>query len=741
MSNSMNRRMNTASPLALASALACVGGVWQGASAQEAGVGPAKGAQPAMLETVYVSARKEEVAARIEAPNPMVVATREEIEKTNDLTLGDFLRRQPGISFSGPAGNIKDIRMRGLDKGYTQILVDGEPWLGSTKERQIQVDQLPMSMVDRIEIIRSPLPDMNAEGIGGTINIVLRRANADELNIKMASGGVWYPEGQKPQHSAQFNYARLWDNGVSLVVPVNVNDRHELKVKPKIVETFAAATGVRTALTETKEVEDNHVREFTIGPRLIYRPNAVDTITTHVFYNLNDGDKHKTTGNWTALAPASGTAFVDAGSSIEDEDKDRTSLMVGAEWQRKLSEAITATVGGGSQQASEDKYKPKISYSALGAVTSTEIEDATVRASSNKMHGRLNWKASDQHMLASGLEWRGEDRKDRKIKNGVLQTGLGDRFDIEESRYTAFVRDDWLVAQDHMLVSGFRYERRDTTSVDATGRERSGDGAAFNPSMAYRWTFAPGWRARLAGAQTLRAPKFENLTTAVASGSGSSTSPYVSGNPDLRPERALGVDVGVETDFYGRTGFVAFNYTQRRIKDAVEKLTRQEADGYYYQRPYNVPGVSRTQAYEIDTRFDLRTLGLKPMAVLANYSRFFSRKAGTNDPLGDQPRYVANVGMDWRVNAIQTLLGWRYNYQGKIRKSSQETESAQHLLDAFAYWDINASWSLRVSGSNLLNTKKTKYKPTFDTAGVLTGLTREQEIGGRGLLFTLETRL
>ena len=101
----------------------------------------------AMLDVVRVKAAREEVDKRIEAPNPVVVIGREDIEKTNDLTLGDFLRRQPGISFTGPAGNIKDIRMRGLDKGYTQILVDGEPWLGSTKERQIQVDQLPMSMV------------------------------------------------------------------------------------------------------------------------------------------------------------------------------------------------------------------------------------------------------------------------------------------------------------------------------------------------------------------------------------------------------------------------------------------------------------------------------------------------------------------------------------------------------------------------------------------------------------------
>lgn len=701
-------------------------------------------AQPvkeAMLDVVRVKAAREEVDKRIEAPNPVVVIGREDIEKTNDLTLGDFLRRQPGISFTGPAGNIKDIRMRGLDKGYTQILVDGEPWLGSTKERQIQVDQLPMSMVERVEIIRSPLPDMPADGIGGTINIVLRRASSNELNVKLGAGAVWFNGSQQPQASLQVNYAKVWDTGLSLIVPVNFNSRHELKTKPKIVEAFDPATGTRTSLTEALEVEDNRVREFTIGPRLTYRPNAVDTVTLNAFVNVNDGDKHKTTQNWTSLSPADGTGYIGAGSSIEDEDKDRTSLIVGAQWRRKLSDAMTVTAGAGTQRATEDKLKPKTSYSLLGDVTATELEDATVRAHSHKVYGDLRWVASTSHLVTTGVELRFDDRKDKKLKDGVQQTGLGDRFDIDERKATVFLRDDWQIAPEHLLVPGFRYEARHTSSVDGTGAQRSGDSGALNPSVAYRWDFARHWRARAAAAQTLRAPKFENLTTAVASGSGTSTSPYVSGNPDLKSERAKGFDLGVEHDFFGRTAFAALNFSQRFITNAVEKQTYQEADGFYYQRPYNVPGTSRTRAIEVDTRFDLRPLGLREVTLLANYSRFFSRKAGSNDPLGDQPHYVANTGMDWRVASLRTLFGWRYNYQGRIYKASGETESPQHLLDAFAYWDINSTWSLRVSGSNLLDTKKTKYKPTTNTSGALTGLTREQERSGRGLLLTLEARL
>ncbi len=692
-----------------------------------------------MLGVVRVRAAREEVVKRIEAPNPVVVIGREEIEKTNDLTLGDFLRRQPGVSFTGPAGNIKDIRMRGLDKGYTQILVDGEPWLGSTKERQIQVDQLPMSMVERVEIIRSPLPDMPAEGIGGTINIVLRRANADELNVKLGTGALWFDGHRRPQTSLQVNYARIWDNGLSLALPFNYNHRHEVKTKPKVVEAFDAGTGALTSRSEELEFEDNRVREITLGPRLTWRPDARDTWTLHGFFNHNDGDKHKTKDAWTFDDPY----YVYGGRTVEAEDKDRSSLMLGGQGQRRLSEDMTGTVGLGSQRAAEDKHKPAWTYDSSGVPGSTSQEDSTVRAHSHKAYGSLRWQATPDHRLNGGVELRLDDRADRKEKNGTVQAGLGDRFDVEEHTTTVFLRDDWQVAADHLLVPGFRWEQRRTESQAGDGSQRSGSNAAFNPSLSYRWSLQRQWRLRLAAAQTLRSPKFENLTSATTGGDGTvSTSPITTGNPDLKPERSRGFDIGVEHDFFGRTGWASLNYTQRLITDAMEKRTVQDDDGLYYNRPYNVDGVSRTRAIEADTRFDLRPLGLRDLTLLGNYSRFFSRKAGSSDPLGDQPHYVANLGMDWRVASLRTLFGWRYNYQGRIYKSAGEYESSQRLVDAFAYWDIDRTWSLRVSASNLLDTKKTKYKPTYDSStGALTGLTREQESGARGLLFTLEARL
>lgn len=706
------------------------------AAAVLAMLGPA---QAQSLEEIIVTGARDEIQARIAAPNPVVLVGRDEIDKTNDLTLGDFLRRLPGMSFSGPAGNIKDVRLRGMDKGYTQILIDGEPWMGTTKDRQVQVDQLPMSMVDRIEIHRSPLPDLPADGIAGTINVILRRVEGSEVTVKVGAGLHVGHEDRAPQGTVQLNMARSWDNGLALVLPLNVQRRHELKTKPKIVETFDAATGARTGLSESMERENNRVHEFSLGPRLVYRPDGDDTFTLSIFYNLNEGNKLRATDNYSFSDPAAGTGFVRDSSADEDEDKARTAKRLAGQWQRRVNESLTTQLGWVWQAAEEDKLKFKDNFDGSGTLTGTETEDARVRARNRKLHLGGRYTGWAGHALALGLEWQRDTRMDDKLRNGAAQ--ISESWDIEETRQVLFLRDDWAFAPGHVLAGGVRAERREAGSVDQGGVRRDGDSFAMNPSLAWRWSFLPHWRLRAGAAQTLKPPKFDQLSSVITSGDGSLSSPYVVGNPDLKPERSRGWDLGLETDFQGRNGFAALNLGERHIRDMIAKETRLESDGFYYNRAYNVAGTSIVRTIELDGRLDLRALGLRHVALMGNYTRFFSRKAGSSAPLSDQPHYVVNTGMDWRIPAWKTLLGWRYNYQGRIAKTSGDTESALRLLDVFAYWDIDRTWSLRVSGANLLDARKTKLKETYNGAGQLTARTREQEAGGRSLLVTLEARL
>ena len=67
------------------------------------------------------STRNNDTEARRESTASKIVIGREEIDKQGDATLGEVLKRLPGVTVQGAPGRGGAIRMRGLGNGYTQI--------------------------------------------------------------------------------------------------------------------------------------------------------------------------------------------------------------------------------------------------------------------------------------------------------------------------------------------------------------------------------------------------------------------------------------------------------------------------------------------------------------------------------------------------------------------------------------------------------------------------------------------
>src|ERR1700741_40565 len=87
-------------------------------------------AQPMAEEQRQEPLQKVEIKGGAEAYNPRrddtaskIVVSSEELKRYGDTSIADALKRVPGVSV-GAGG--RDIRMRGLGNGYTQILINGE---------------------------------------------------------------------------------------------------------------------------------------------------------------------------------------------------------------------------------------------------------------------------------------------------------------------------------------------------------------------------------------------------------------------------------------------------------------------------------------------------------------------------------------------------------------------------------------------------------------------------------------
>ena len=82
---------------------------------------------PKTLDRVEViGGRAGDTEQRRQSTAAKIVIGRDEIERHGDSTLGEVLKRLPGITLQGAPGRGGGIRMRGLGGGYTQILLDGQ---------------------------------------------------------------------------------------------------------------------------------------------------------------------------------------------------------------------------------------------------------------------------------------------------------------------------------------------------------------------------------------------------------------------------------------------------------------------------------------------------------------------------------------------------------------------------------------------------------------------------------------
>lgn len=103
--------------------------------------------------------------------------TREDIEASNASTLEELLKTVPGLDVihSGPYGKNTSIYMRGTNSSHILTLVNGIKTYSATSGGTAY-QHIPLSQIDRIEIVRGPRSGLyGSEAIGGVIQIFTRK--------------------------------------------------------------------------------------------------------------------------------------------------------------------------------------------------------------------------------------------------------------------------------------------------------------------------------------------------------------------------------------------------------------------------------------------------------------------------------------------------------------------------------------------------------------------------------------
>jgi len=183
-----------------------------GAASPETQVRPAPRRNSGELKPVtIVGAALDDTEARRQSTASKIIVGRDEIERFGDSTVGELLKRLPGVTMPGRPGRGGAPRMRGLGGGYTQILIDGEP-----APRGFSLDELSPEQIERIEILRAPTAETGARAIGGTINIVTRGGYSKRLNDLRLGLGLENGNQQPAVSWTRNEVAGNWIYNVSL---------------------------------------------------------------------------------------------------------------------------------------------------------------------------------------------------------------------------------------------------------------------------------------------------------------------------------------------------------------------------------------------------------------------------------------------------------------------------------------------------------------------------------------------
>jgi TonB-dependent receptor len=180
--------------------------------------------QEANAERVVPNATTSRAAAleeKKEAPNIIEVQPLSEIVKLPDINMAEALQRIPGISLETDSGEGRFINIRGLDSDLNASTYAGvrlpasnpaSPFSGG---RAVAFDAFPTGIVGGVELTKTLEPDMDAEGLGGSINLVPRTGaeHGGRPFLEADLGGGYEPLRDTPVEHAEFSAGRSFSGG------------------------------------------------------------------------------------------------------------------------------------------------------------------------------------------------------------------------------------------------------------------------------------------------------------------------------------------------------------------------------------------------------------------------------------------------------------------------------------------------------------------------------------------------
>ena len=561
----------------------------------------------------------------------------------NPVTALDMVSRVPGFSLSGG-----DTERRGLADSFGNLLVDGRRPSNKTISLETVLQRINAADVERVELIREPVPQYEMRGHARLVNVVLREG--------AGSSGSWsarvnHFDGGRIGGVTEIAYAtRLGETDLNIGLESVLRG-------PRIRrrESLFDGAGVQTEARDENEQRRywEHVATASLA-RQLGEDTRLQLDGRFFFWEWR---RHQ---NSFVDGFAGGTVF-----PLRYEQSATTNYGQGGSFTGTLNHDFSDRLSSTTtllwrREFWDDGPEPFETFDPVNFVDAV-IFTANAYTSETVLRQSLNYTVNDRHTVEFGAEaainWR-DTSLSLQLDDGNSVTPIpvpvADTR-VEERRAEAFINHVWAINDVVNLESGIRFE---ASEIEQTGDTRQSRTFSYpKPSIALTWQARPDTSIRIAGRRDVDQLNFGKFASSVDVADNNA----VVGNPDYEPQRTWTLEAEAERRI-GEGGSVTFRIGQDWIEGVDDFISIVTPNGVF-----DAPGnIGDGTIFRLTGEFSmpLDSIGLSN-AVLDGFLEWYD--TDIYDTLTQQQRHLSNfreweLRLDYRQTFPALDLAWGWDY-------------------------------------------------------------------------------
>ncbi|MFA0439898.1 TonB-dependent receptor [Vibrio sp. 10N.286.49.C2] len=603
-------------------------------------------------EQMVVTATHTEVSTT-KAPASISVITEEDILSEPGLALNDFVKNIAGVEsqMDGGRAGREMISIRGMDSGFTMILVNGRKMSSSNavfRGNDFDLSAIPKESIQRIEVIRGPMSALyGSEALGGVINVITKKPT-NEWNSQISGDYGYRDDDGGSEYTAGFTTSgALLDDQLFMSLSMNKSSRDAWK-----------------PFSGDAQDEDGNTYDRSLATALEQR----DTLTASgslLWYINNDHD----------------LAF---DFTYADDQRDGV---------------IESTSG-----LTDSEAKVKRNTQALTYNGSYDWGDALLRYNRDAIETQDNFNSKNPELgfydineinqsidghgtteLANHTVTFGGELRYTELKNPDSLTVTGDE---NVSQQALFVQDQWMLSEKDTLTYGTRVDMHENFGTHWSPR------AYLVHSATNNWTIKGGVGTAFK-APSLTQLSEQNIINSCKGGC------LLVGNPDLQPETSTNYEIS--TSYVETFWSVEFGLFQNNISNLIDRdldnAVGTEPDGRDIYTYKNIDEAV-IQGAELSAEYDFTS----SIRMNGTYTHLATEDKSTGNELENRPDHTAMARLIWEpIDALSTFARVNYTSQTLISVDDNVYRPAYVTADLGLNYLVNTDWRLRAGVKNVTN--------------------------------------